>query len=255
MIWLRFEQPLSGRFVLAVTEALRNATAKLYSEYVAPKPGNPAPDKADPGKVFQVLLGHGYSGSGYQHVHWLALPDVGRRYATGRIHGAAVWFPPDTPANIIADIREALRRLTTLAIKGGKVTSVRFYDGSKWPLAATPKRWVTRSSIWATVFPVVHERWGKIDLGQVANWCKHAGLPEPIRFVASKMPYVEGAVLLRPDEVYRVGKERRPYSHLVIEFAEPVDGPVVLGRERQFGLGLAVPLLREDKHLFGGSNG
>jgi CRISPR-associated protein Csb2 len=234
VIWLRFERALPGRVALAVTGALRRATLELYDRWVAPAPGELPP----------VLLGHGYSGTGYQHVHWLALPDVSHRYATGRIHGAAVWFPPETPADIVVGTRRALRHLAELVIEGGRATPVHLYDGSRRPLAATPERWVGPSRTWATVFPAIHERWGRVDLAQVAAWCVHAGLPEPIRFASANVPFVEGGAVLRPDEVHRGSRERRPYSHLFIEFSEPLTGPVMLGRGRQFGMGLAVPLDR-----------
>jgi CRISPR-associated protein Csb2 len=51
--------------------------------------------------------------------------------------------------------------------------------------------------------------------------------------------------VLRADEVHRVGSERRPYSHLYLEFAEALEGPIVLGRSRQFGFGLMCPLGRQ----------
>ncbi|MDA8072456.1 MAG: type I-U CRISPR-associated protein Csb2 [Actinomycetota bacterium] len=234
VIWLRFDRPLPGRSALAATEALRSATLELYDRWAATSPGDLPP----------VLLGHGYSGAGFQHVHWLALPDVGHRFANGRLYGAAVWLPPGTPADIVVGVRRALGHLSELVTAGGRSTPVRLYDGAARPVAATPGRWVGPSRLWATVFPVVHERWGRVDLAQVATWCRHAGLPEPVDFASADVPFVEGGAVLRPDEVHRQGRERRPYSHLVVEFSEPITGPVMLGRGRQFGMGLALPVGR-----------
>jgi CRISPR-associated protein Csb2 len=65
-----------------------------------------------------------------------------------------------------------------------------------------------------------------------------------VDFASADVPFVEGGAVLRPDEVRRQGRERRPYSHLVVEFSEPITGPVMLGRGRQFGMGLALPVDR-----------
>jgi CRISPR-associated protein Csb2 len=231
-VWLRFESPLPGRQALAVADALRRATLELYDRWSAPVPGDL------PG----VLTGHGFSGTGYQHVHWLVLPDVGHRHASGRLHGAAVWFPPGTAREVVAGVRSALGHLSELVTATGRVTRVRLYDGARRPVAATPQRWTGPASRWASALPVVHERWGKMDAEQVSAWCRHGGLPDPVAFRSAVVAFVDGGVALRPHEVHRAGRERRPYSHLLVEFAEPVTGPIMLGRSRQFGLGLLCPL-------------
>jgi CRISPR-associated protein Csb2 len=232
VVWLRLGDPVPGRLARMVTETLRAATLDLYDRFVAPSPGDlPA-----------VLHGHGYSGSGYQHVHWLVLPDVGHPYATGRLHGAAVWLPADTPRDTVERVRAALAHLHELVLPGRRRVPVVAFDGSPRPMAANPARWVGPARRWASVLPVVHERWGPVTLGQVAAWCEHAGLPAPLRSETAEVPFVEGGIGLQPTEVYRDGRERRPYSHLLIEFAEPVRGPVMVGRVRQFGLGLLCPL-------------
>jgi CRISPR-associated protein Csb2 len=35
---------------------------------------------------------------------------------------------------------------------------------------------------------------------------------------------------------------RRPYSYVEVVFEEPVEGPIVLGRARQYGMGLMAPM-------------
>lgn len=245
VVWLRFENPLPGRQALAVAEALRRATLELYDRWSAPEPGVLPP----------VLLGHGFTGTGYHHVHWLVLPDAGRRYARGRLHGAAVWFPPGTPAGVVAGVRRALGHLSELVTATGRSTLVRLYDGAARPLAASPRWWSGPARRWATVLPVVHERWGKLDIEQVRLWCRHAGLPDPDAFRSAPVPFVEGALTLRPEEVHRAGRERRPYSHLLLEFDTPVTGPVAIGRSRQFGMGLLLPIDRLPIGSPGGRHG
>jgi CRISPR-associated protein Csb2 len=93
--------------------------------------------------------------------------------------------------------------------------------------------------------PVVHERRRRHGATEedVALWCLHAGFPAPASARTSQVPLLPGALALSPPEVFRDRTgTRRPYSHLEIEFDNPVAGPMVLGRARQFGLGLMVPL-------------
>jgi CRISPR-associated protein Csb2 len=238
VLWLRFGTPVSGRRVLAVTGTLRDAVLQGYERWVA----------GSPEAVPSVLHGHGYRGTGGQHVHWLALPDVGSRYSRGRIHGAAVWFPPATDPAVVEGVRDVLWRTRTLVRPGVFETDMRLSgDEESRPLAANPDRWRGPASTWVSAFPVVHERWQPKgpDLSEVARWCRHAGIAaEPILFRSWPVPLVEGSPSLRPDEVHREGRERRPYSHIEVEFAEPVPGPIVLGRGRQFGLGLMAPPIR-----------
>jgi CRISPR-associated protein Csb2 len=236
-VWLRFGSPVSGRRVLAVTQALRGAVLEGYERWVA----------GSAQAVPQVLHGHGFPGRGFQHVHWLALPDVGRRYAGGQIYGAAVWLPPGTDAAVVAGVREVLWRLAgrDLGSRGIFETKVMPYSGDPRPWAANPKRWQEATRTWVSAFPVVQERWQPEgpDLAEVARWCRHAGISvAPIRCRWSPVPILEGAPHLRPEEVHRPGSERRPYGHLRVEFATPVKGPLALGRARQFGLGLMAPV-------------
>jgi CRISPR-associated protein Csb2 len=232
--WLKFDHPVPGRFIRSVTETLRRATLELYDRLVA----------SAPGEVPAVLHGHGFTGSGYQHGHWLALPDVGHRYATGRLFGAAVWIPPGTDPSVEAGVQAALVHLHELVLPGGRRIGVSLFDGAARPIAATPARWTGPTRHWVSALPVVHEHWGPVTAEEVSRWCRHAGLPEPVAFRSATVPLIEGALSLRALEVHRAGGERRPYSHLEVWFAEPVTGPVMIGRARQFGLGLMCPANR-----------
>ena len=69
---------------------------------------------------------------------------------------------------------------------------------------------------------------------------RHA-CPGDVDAQLTRFPALRGALDLHTSQVARADRERRPYSHAVIEFAEPVEGPVVIGRSRQLGLGLMAP--------------
>lgn len=236
LVWLRLVRPVTGRRVLALTSALREAVMSRYGD---------ATD-SDPDDLPSVLHGHGFTGPGYRHAQWLALPDVGHPHARGRIHGLAILLPPDTVPDVVDGVHGAASAVAAsgLRLPGGSLVDVVVSDGREGPFAAQAHRWSGPAHTWVTAFPAVHERWGKgrdLSLEEVTRWCEHAGLPAPVSFEAARVPLVAGASTLLPAEVHRPAGERRPYSHLRVRFADQVEGPVVLGRARHFGLGLMLP--------------
>ena len=222
--WLQLGAPISGRRVTALVALFKAAILSRHETIH--------------GEPHQLLHGHGYSAKGYEIARYLALPDVGFRWSKGRIHGLALWLPPGSGATVrrqAADAALSLRRLTG----NGLDVAVAPRDAeADRPLAVQPKRWRKPATLWATTFPAIHERRRPIDLPEMARWCRHAGLPEPVAFRATRTPLVPGALDLAPVEVNRPGKPGLPYSHVQIRFAAPVSGPVVIGRGRQRGFGL-----------------
>ncbi len=222
--WLRLETAVSGRRVSTVTALFKKAVLKAHQELY----GEPPP----------ILHGHGFEGRGYELARFLALPDVGRRWSRGRIHGLALWVPPGCDRATRSRVRDAANSLRRLW-GGGVNVNVQPHVGEKRPVAVAPGRWTGREGRhWVTAFPAVHERRVPLDLDEVSRWCIHAGLPRPVAFRSSRSPLVSGGVDLAPVEVNRRGRPGRPYSHLELWLAEPVRGPVVIGAARQRGLGL-----------------
>ena len=83
---------------------------------------------------------------------------------------------------------------------------------------------------WATGVPAVHERRRPLDLTELARWCQHAGLPDPVAFRSSRTPLVPGALDLAPVEVNRPGRPALPYSHVELWFKQAIPGA---GRDRR----------------------
>ncbi|QBI19643.1 type I-U CRISPR-associated protein Cas5/Cas6 [Egibacter rhizosphaerae] len=242
-VWLRLRPALDGRRVRLVTETLRAAVLEHYERHVA----------GASEQVPAALHGHGYTGTGLDHAYWLALPDVGHRHARGRILGAAVALPPaarlgvsaDERAHLLEGLRSALWHVRELVAPGAFRVQVEPAGAAGQRVWSThPRRWTQPARRWASVFPVVHERFtGKgLDLDEVARWCAHAGLPAPVGFRASRPPLVPGGVALRAHEARRNAAGRRPFTHVEVTFAEPVAGPMALGRLRHFGVGLMAPV-------------
>lgn len=230
-LWFLVSPAVSGRFALALTETLRDAVLDLHERY--------APDD-----VPAVLHGHGFEASGRNHAQFLALPDVGFPHSSGRIYGLAVWLPPDTPMQTIADLRSALARLETLVRPGWFRADVRPHGGEQRPTAASPKRWVGPSSRWVSALPVVHERWSSPgpDREEVERWFHHAGFEcHVLGYRSSIAPLLPGSARLRPEQVHRKGRSRHPYSFFDVRLDREILGPVAIGRGRQFGMGLMAP--------------
>ena len=225
--WLRLGTAVSGRRVAAVTALFKDAVLSKYQKIYGVPPA--------------VLHGHGFGVSGYEIARFLALPDVGFHRSRGRIHGLALWMPPGSDAVERQRARDAAFAVRRLTGRGIDVSVVPREDEQR-PVAAHPDRWCRRSYRWGTAFPAIHERRRPLELAEVARWCRHAGLPAPVAFRATRGPLVRGAVDLAPVEVNRPGKPGLPYSHVEIRFVEPVQGPVVIGAGRQRGFGLCVPV-------------
>jgi CRISPR-associated protein Csb2 len=232
-VWLRFERPVAGRFVLAVADALRGAVLGRVEQLLGGR-----------GEVPAVLHGHGVDRGG-EHVRWLPLPHVDHPHADGRIRGACIWLPSGTDPEVVALVRQAASSVPALAKPGvfdaGRPSP---FDGTRRPIATTPWRWRGPAREWVTAFPAVHERFtkGPPGLTEVRRWCGYAGLPEPVSVQMTRVPQVPGAVDLPPAFTQRKGDPARPYSHLRLVFAEPIRGPIAVGRGRHFGLGLLAPL-------------
>ena len=225
--WLRFETAVSGRRVSAVTALFKEAILSQHQRIHGEPPA--------------ILHGHGFSENGYEIARYLALPDVGYQWSRGQIHGLALWMPPESDFSerqMARDAAFAIRRLTG---RGVDVSVVPREDEAH-PRAAHPNRWLRPSRGWATAFPAIHERRRTLDLAEVARWCRHAGLPEPVAFRSARTPLAAGALDLAPVEVNRPGRPALPYSHVELRFTRPVPGPVVIGAGRQRGFGFCIPV-------------
>jgi CRISPR-associated protein Csb2 len=227
---------------LAVTATFKKAVLDHYGRLFGDDPDH---QSAPP-----VLTGHGFTRPGYHQAYWLALPDVGQPHADGRLHGLAICLPAGSDALLLEPLRTALAGLRELVLPGGRRIDVRSFAGERRPLAANPARWLGPSRRWVSALPVVHERRRRHGptLSDAVEWCRHAGFPDPVGFRTSPVPLIPGAVVLAPAETRRAGHEGRPFSHIELEFSLEVTGPVVLGRGRQFGLGLCAPVPESGSH-------
>ncbi len=183
---------------------------------------------------------HGHD-AGIAHVAWLPLPDVGHRFARGRIRGFAVALPLSMPAEERAVTLAALARLQAVWLPDGQVAQVApVIDGPDTAVVLRTGTWCEASTHWSTVTPVLLDRPPKKSepervLAALSETVVNAGFPEPIALRATVASDFTGAPGVHdiPAHVPRV--------HARVVFAQPVCGPVIAGRWRNFGIGLFRP--------------
>jgi CRISPR-associated protein Csb2 len=159
-----------------------------------------------------------------------------------------------------------LSRFAGFGNAGDPVAKLNFGPAGVWILEHTtmpsrqslrPDRWCEAGRTWASATPVLLDRFP--DRGDdleaaalIAGACVNIGLPEPkeIEFhkysaVTSAPPaYPARGQRSRPDWSFPQGARfaRRLRRHVVLRFAEPVAGPVILGAGRFHGFGLCLPI-------------
>jgi CRISPR-associated protein Csb2 len=231
-----------------VAKRLRDALLKLAPE------GAPIP---------ALLSGHDVDRrpTAEPHLAIVPLADVGWKHSQGRLLGLGLVWPRDVDD---ADRKAALRVIAAFLRNGdADVSLLHFGHDGSWRLALAPdaeraslrfERYARVAARWGTVLPTVLDRHPKDkpseDLATiVATACINAGLPadavdglnieihkySPVRAAPSAR---EVEHTLASDSPYR----GRPLRHLVLTFARPIRGPLIIGAGRFRGLGLCLPL-------------
>jgi CRISPR-associated protein Csb2 len=184
-----------------------------------------------------LLHGHG----AHPHVAFLALSDVGHRYASGAIRGVAIAIPRAAGPQDGQAAMSAFRSVRKLAVDR-RLAPFRLEAGGELR-ALQPERWVGPARLWRSVTPVVVDRHPKAATGGVEGALRvaiaHALLPEPVRIEAATVPFLAGPPAV---PAFRGDLPRGMRVHLELEFAEPVRGPVLVGRGRYLGIGLFAPV-------------
>jgi CRISPR-associated protein Csb2 len=229
---------------LKLTDALRAAVMRR------------AQDTA--GVVPELLSGHDEQGHASRKTHaaYIALPFVSETkvHADGHVLGLAVVLPRGLPAQQRRQLMRPLLGLDHLNVTGvGRLELQRLTPDMPVPQRnLQEKAWAEPARRWASVTPVLLDRFPKRNgrcLGKVlARSCEHVGLPHPVEVRADRHSPLFGVepsshfVTKRPTPGW---PEARLYTHVTLTFPEPVQGPILLGAGRYFGLGLLRPLRGE----------
>lgn len=254
--WIIFERvgglrPVSSR-TTDVARALRRALLEQHGENGLPS----------------TISGHNEAAPTEQpHVAFVPLPFVGHEYADGAIMGCAIVLPRELPASD----REMLLRLIAqwekersdergkLTLAGGSLppVAIRRVDVSA-KVALDPMRWCRASTRYVTATPIALDKNpGNLRSNQnrtahkaaveaqqiISDACLRIVGVRPASVEVSLAPLLSGAQHVRhflpwPD---RPGRTSRVRVHADIRFAQRVNGPVLLGAGRYFGLGLCLP--------------
>lgn len=196
--------------------------------------------------IDSYVLGHTTDTDIGRRLSFLPLPSIGHRHSDGRVRRVVLTEPPGVSQ---AD-REALDLLKvklsgfTLTDEGGVARAVLV------PLE--PGDWVTRlytlrASRWETVTPVVlhghNASRGRISVAKTERLLQQtfeaAGIPANLiaNLSFQSAPFWPGSNAAAAIRVPR-HLERWPRLHVQVRFREAVEGPVIAGIGRHYGIGL-----------------
>ncbi len=230
---------------LQLTGALRNA---VLATAPAPHP--------------EWLSGHQAGGAPSKHPHLAVfpLPFVGGEHGDGHVMGLAITLP-----RVLVGEEHRARAMKKylgplLFDADGEATTLDLWHENawRWTLISASgartaqtldaKTWVGESTCWASVTPIVlHHHPKKNRDGDVERIVREAfasaGFPEPTELRIQPVSVFRGAGHVRDMPFYSEGggEQSRYQVHAVARFAQPVAGPMLVGRGRFRGYGLFRP--------------
>lgn len=202
------------------------------------------------GALSDLIHGHGVTHEGPSpHVAYVALADIGHKFARGEIKGLGLVAPRGTPVERhreLVRILQQLRELTGPGIPGS--LKVALSDAPLTPsmAALNPSTWSRPSAVWTTATPILLDRYPKRHLSAediVRESLERSGLPTPTTVLCSGLGRLAGVPPVSQFRLRRKASDPKRWAvHASIEFAESIEGPLLLGAGRFFGLGLLRPL-------------
>lgn len=255
LVLLRLE-PRDSRYqrldlvtTLQLTDVLRRAIQRVASQDL----------KMD--ALPEVLTGHSVNGAPSEkpHAAYFPLAFVGSPHASGHLMGLAVALPREE--HWVEHRKEWRPVMTVLALINRLVLGrLGVWDlepelRESPPDSLLPKLWTASpegARVWASVTPIAFDEHPKqrdrteylaAVAAMIRGACLYIGLPEPPTVRITPVSAHVGAPTSRefPRLRRKDGGERR-HAHAIIEFAQPVVGPVLLGAGRYRGYGLCRPL-------------
>ncbi|MCU0834268.1 MAG: type I-U CRISPR-associated protein Csb2 [Chromatiaceae bacterium] len=203
------------RDAVVLGEALRAATMSQAPEQMSP-----------------VLHGH----ERVPHAAWLTLPDIGHDHAQGRVLGVGMLLPKDVSEAARMEAVVALSRVGHIDT-GRRLTVRRPASHEQLPGGIRRTSWARPADTWVTVTPIVlerHPRRGQSVESIIADTCERWGYPRPAAVETGQWSPLRGVPMAKTFRPRRPGR----WTHAVLRWDSPVRGPVLLGRDQHFGLGL-----------------
>lgn len=217
------------------------------------------------------------------HAAFVCLPFAGSKWADGHIMGLAMAMPKGVSAEergqclgpliVNQETGDTQDLHFKLWGKGLPDLVLRLCSQPSPPTTLNNETWTKPSKIWASVTPVVLDKFPKQSMTQNRDlWqaevcqiielsCERAGLPIPVQIGINTTAWHRG-IPRATAKTRRSGRGQnataplgegfpslssrkdlppKPQIHVCLEFAEPVTGPVLIGSGRFAGYGLCLP--------------
>lgn len=209
------------------------------------------------------ISGHEADGKPLQRSHVAVFPlaHVGHEHADGHLLGLAVALPRGMPADDEQSVHEAIARAADpetgeICLKAGKLGTMLLAEDDRTertrPMALRSDTWAGPALLWGTVTPIAldrlpprrHEGDDAWIAGQIALACERQGVPplSGISVLPVSAHVGAPACMAFPALKRKPDGANRWHVHAVLQFAQPFEGPLVLGAGRYQGYGLCKPL-------------
>jgi CRISPR-associated protein Csb2 len=202
------------------------------------------------------------------HLSIFPLAFVGRDHAKGHLLGLGIALPkPGDIGMDRADFRIQWRQaLAALLDEHGQVElspadkawaiQLAPEESPDSRLALRPSRWTRPSTTWESITPIILDRHPKPHFEKdpaawhvscekiISQACQRIGIPIPERIVVSPHSPIQGVppAFAFKAPAARSGRPPRFHIHASLQFAVPVEGPLLLGAGRFRGYGLCLPI-------------
>ncbi|MBN8514520.1 type I-U CRISPR-associated protein Csb2 [Accumulibacter sp.] len=184
------------------------------------------------------LLLHGHGGD---HAAWAIIPDVGHTHARGHVLGLGLWLPHGIDEQARTDCVLPLMEVDYVIFGDQQVDVGMPSAHQQTPRGLSRQTWSRPSRTWASVTPVVldrHPKRGQRAEDVVADSVEMAGYPRPVDVELGQGSVFKGVPFARE---FRP-RSRGSWTHVALAFAQRVAGPLLVGRDRHFGMGLLRPV-------------
>jgi CRISPR-associated protein Csb2 len=224
--------------------------------------------------IAEGLSGHTAGGHASVQAHLAVVPlaFVGHQYATGAMLGVALILPRDASPDTRRAVYVALHRweeryrlededtpVFPLTLGEAGVLRLERVEWGSVPATLRPSTWSGPSARWLSATPVAldrhpgdlqsrdpHKQARAVEeaVTTISQSCQRIGLTRPARVEVLPAAPLAGAAKARhyPPFPAESNRTRRVLTHVLIEFDEPVAGPILLGAGRHVGLGLMRPV-------------
>jgi CRISPR-associated protein Csb2 len=215
-----------------------------------------------------LISGHEADGKPFQrpHIAFLPLAHVGHEHADGHLLGMGIALPCGLSAGDEQAIYDVVGKAfdpasNEITLKAGGLGTMLLAEEDRSentrPFAMRLATWTGKATSWGTVTPIVldrlpprrHEGDDAWFAAQIVAACDWQGLPAPVEIrLLPVSPHI-GAPACRafPPLLRKPDGAKRWHVHAVLQFACPIEGPLLLGAGRYQGYGLCKPLQREQE--------